>query len=177
MRSDHAPDPQAQAGAALGRRKSGLREKTEDYGWIVQAMADCDVAAKHKLDTLHFLIIPVTATGVSLPGWSPTAIGAVGDAVTLLHSSDTMIGLRNRALALYQKPLTFAVSDPRTKTVYKWKPSGRRDHLTTPRFRLARAHARIRVPGPGQGDRMGPHDQSHQGNLLLDQSADSRRAP
>ena len=31
--------------------------------------------------------------------------------------------LRNRALALYQKPLTFAVSDPATHTVYKWKPA------------------------------------------------------
>ena len=34
-----------------------------------------------------------------------------------------MIGLRNGALALYRKPLTFAVSDPATNTVYKWKPA------------------------------------------------------
>jgi hypothetical protein len=26
-------------------------------------------------------------------------------------------------LAVYQKPLTFLVSDPATKTVYKWKPA------------------------------------------------------
>jgi hypothetical protein len=34
-----------------------------------------------------------------------------------------MIGLRNGALALYQKPLAFAISDPATNTVYKWKPA------------------------------------------------------
>ena len=65
LRSEQAPDPQAQAGAAPGAANPG-GEKADDYGWIVQAMADCDVAAKHKLDTLHFLIIPVTSTAVSL---------------------------------------------------------------------------------------------------------------
>ena len=130
LRGDQAADPQAQAGAAPGA-SNPAGGKEDDYGWVVQAMADCDVQAKHKLDTLYFLIIPVTTTGVSLPGWSPTTIGAVGDAVSLLHSSDTVIGLRNRALALYQKPLTFAVSDPRTKTVYKWKPAVGVTTLTT----------------------------------------------
>ncbi len=38
-----------------------------------------------------------------------------------LSSTDTLIGLRNRVLTLYQKPVTFAVSDPATNTVYKWK--------------------------------------------------------
>jgi hypothetical protein len=131
LRSDQAPDPQAQAGAAPGAANPG-GEKTDDYGWIVQAMADCDVAAKHKLDTLHFLIIPVTTTAVALPGWSPRPIGDIGDAITLLQSTDTVIGLRNRALALYQKPLTFAISDPSTKAVYKWKPSVGVAPLTTP---------------------------------------------
>jgi hypothetical protein len=32
-----------------------------------------------------------------------------------------MIGLRNAALTLYQKPLAFAISDPTKGTVYKWK--------------------------------------------------------
>ncbi len=76
LRSDHGADPQAQAGAGSAASNPAA-DKTEDYGWVVQAMADCDVLAKHKLDTLYFLIIPVTATGVSLPGWTPTTIGAV----------------------------------------------------------------------------------------------------
>jgi hypothetical protein len=98
-------------------------DNTADYGWIVQAMAECDAEAKQKLDTLHFLIVPVTRTGLSLPGWSPSPIGNVGSSAKLLSSADALIGLRNRALALYQKPLTFLVSDPATKTVYKWKPA------------------------------------------------------
>ena len=94
-----------------------------DYGWIVKAMAECEEEAKQKTDTLHFLIVPVTTTGMSLPGWSVDPISAIGDSASLLSSTDTMIGLRNRVLVLYQKPLAFAVSDPATSTVYKWKPA------------------------------------------------------
>jgi hypothetical protein len=92
-----------------------------DYGWIVKAMAECEEEAKQKLDTMHFLIVPVTATGQTVAGFSPSPISNVGKAAVLLSSTDTLIGLRNRVLALYQKPVTFAVSDPATQTVYKWK--------------------------------------------------------
>jgi len=92
-----------------------------DYGWIVKAMAECEEEAKQKLDTLHFLIVPVSATGLTLPGWSVTPITQIGNSALLLSSTDTLIGLRNRVLVLYQKPMTFAVSDPATKIVYKWK--------------------------------------------------------
>jgi hypothetical protein len=96
---------------------------TDDYGWIVKAMAECEEEAKQKSDVLHFLVVPVAATGVSLPGWSPNPIADIGSSGKLLSSSDALIGLRNRALALYQKPLTFVVSDAKTQTVYKWKPA------------------------------------------------------
>lgn len=92
-----------------------------DYGWIVKAMAECEEEAKQKADTMHFLIVPVTATGLSLPGFSAEPITQIGNAALLLSSTDTLIGLRNRVFALYPKPLTFAVTDPTTKTVYKWK--------------------------------------------------------
>jgi hypothetical protein len=94
-----------------------------DYGWLITAMAECEAEAKHEANAVRFLIVPVTATGMSLPGWSPGVIGSIGDAITLLHSTDALIGLQNRALALYPKPVTFALSDPTTKTVYKWKPA------------------------------------------------------
>src|SRR4029434_4935156 len=89
----------------------------------VTAMAECEEEAKLKLDTMHFLIVPLTPTGMSLPGWTPKPISAVGDSAVLLTSSDALIGLRNRVLVLYEKPITFAVSDPATNTVYKWKPA------------------------------------------------------
>lgn len=155
LRGDRAQAPQTQAGAAPGTSDPG-GEKTEDYGWVVQAMADCDVAAKHKLDTLYFLIIPVTATSVSLPGWSPRAIGEIGNAATLLHSSDTVIGLRNRALALYQKPLIFAVSDPKSKTVYKWKPSVGVASLTTSDTNLPALTLGFEIPDMGKEIEWGP---------------------
>ena len=34
-----------------------------------------------------------------------------------------MIGLRNGSLAIYRTPLVFAVSDPATSTVFRWKPA------------------------------------------------------
>jgi hypothetical protein len=115
----HTAAPGAQpppAGGSAGDDKA-------EYGWIVSAMAECEEEAKQKLDTLHFLIVPVTATGHPLPGWSPSPISDVGNAAKLLSSTDALIGLRNGALALYQKPVTFVISDPASKTIYKWKPA------------------------------------------------------
>jgi hypothetical protein len=94
-------------------------EDTAEYGWIVKAAAECEEEAKQKLETLHFLIVPVTATGPSLP----VSVFDVGSSAKLLTSADALMGLRNGALALYQKPLTFVISDPASKTVYKWKPA------------------------------------------------------
>jgi hypothetical protein len=111
-----------QAGLAPGAANPAS-DAAKDYGWVVAAMAECDEEAKQKLDSLHFLIIPVIGTGMSLPGWSPVPISDVGDSATLLNSTDAMIGLRNSALVLYQKPLAFAISDPAKGTVYKWKPA------------------------------------------------------
>jgi hypothetical protein len=98
-------------------------EKAEDYGWIVQAMAECDAEAKQRLDKLHFLIVPLAPTGMSLPGWSPQPISDVGRSGKLLSSGDALVGLRNHALGIYQKPVTFLISDLESGTVYKWKPA------------------------------------------------------
>jgi hypothetical protein len=95
----------------------------DDYGWLVQAMAECDVYAKQNADTLYFLIIPLARSGAFVVGWDPVAMGRIGPSVTLVSSSDALIGLRNGVFVLYRKPFTFAVKDATTQTVYKWKPS------------------------------------------------------
>jgi hypothetical protein len=118
----HGESPGAPSTLAPSAEAPGTDTKS-DYSWLITAMAECEAQAKHAGDAMHFLIVPVAPTGVSLPGWSPDVIGSIGDAITLLHSTDILIGLRNGALALYPKPVTFALSDPATKTVYKWKPS------------------------------------------------------
>ena len=41
----------------------------EDYGLLVQAMADCEEEAKLKPEIMYFLIVPVATTGVAVPGW------------------------------------------------------------------------------------------------------------
>jgi hypothetical protein len=106
---------------ATSNSASTPADSAKDYGWIVKAMAECEEEAKQKADTLNFLIIPVIRTAVSLPGWVPNPISDVGASATLLNSGDAMIGLRNGAMVLYQKPMAFAISDAATNTVYKWK--------------------------------------------------------
>jgi hypothetical protein len=101
--SAESPAPRSPFGADPAAGSKG------DYGWLITAMAECEAEAKHGADAVRFLIVPVTATGVSLPGWSPGVIGTIGDAIALLHSTDTLIGLRNGALALYPKAVTFAI--------------------------------------------------------------------
>ena len=91
---------EARPSRRAGRPQATIAAKA-DYGWLItSAMAECEAEAKVQAD-MRFPIVPVTATGISLPGWSPPVIGTTGDAVTLLHSTDTLVGLRNGALALY----------------------------------------------------------------------------
>ncbi|HEY7243757.1 MAG TPA: hypothetical protein VH678_07725 [Xanthobacteraceae bacterium] len=98
-------------------------KKADDYDWLIQAMAECDAEAKKKLDKIRFLIVPLAPGGTSLPGWSPQPIGDVGRAGKLVSSEDALVGLRNHALRIYQKPVTFVISDSATGTVYKWRPA------------------------------------------------------
>jgi hypothetical protein len=112
----------ATQGDSSPRAEGGTSGEVE-YGWLVQAMEGCDEQAKKNTDSLHFLIVPMTPTGLPTPGWSPDPISEIGRSAKLLSSSDALKGLRRHALALYQKPLTFQVEDPKTRTVYKWKPS------------------------------------------------------
>jgi hypothetical protein len=95
----------------------------EAFGWIAQAMADCDVAAKRSEDVLHFLIVPVQPSAAPVPGWRPGTIGNLGNVAVLMASADMLVGLRNGALELYPEPITFVVKDPDTSTIYKWKPA------------------------------------------------------
>jgi hypothetical protein len=116
-------EPQSPAATLAPTAPEAPADAKSDYGWLMTAMAQCEAEAKVQAEIMRFLIVPVTATGISLPGWSPPVIGSVGDAVTLLHSTDTLIGLKNGVLALYPKPVTFALSEPASRTVYKWKPA------------------------------------------------------
>jgi hypothetical protein len=106
-------------------------EAADDYGWIVKAMAECEVIAKQQLEVLRFLILPLMPTGKIVTGWTPRTMGMVGDSIALVSATDALLGLRNGVLALYPKEVTFAVKDPKTGTVYKWKPAIGVSELTT----------------------------------------------
>ena len=67
-----------------------------------------------------------------------------------------MIGLRNRVLALYQKPLIFAVSDPNSKTAQKWKPSVGVAPLTTKDTDQPALTLGFEIPDTGKPIEWGP---------------------
>src|SRR5262245_19458150 len=127
-----------------------------DYGWIVKAMAECEEEAKVKLDTMHFLIVPAAPSGTPLPGWSPDPISTVGNSAVLLTASDTLKGLRDRAFVLYEKPIAFAISDPTTKTVYKWKPATGVTALKTSQTDQASLMLGFEIPEVGTEIQWGP---------------------
>jgi hypothetical protein len=95
----------------------------DNYGWVVQAMADCDVYAKQYSEILYFLIIPLALSGHRVAGWDPTEMGRIGTSAVLISSNDAMLGLRNGTFMIYRKPFTFAVRDATTQTIFKWKPT------------------------------------------------------
>jgi hypothetical protein len=111
---------EAPGGIATPEQKA---EGGEQYGWLVKAMAECEEEAKRTTDKVYFLIAPVTRTATNAAGWEPGRIGMVGDSIELLPSTNAVIGLRNGSLAIYRTPLAFAVSDPATSTVFRWKPA------------------------------------------------------
>jgi len=152
--NDAAQSPPPAAGSSTAVDPS--TDSGGDYGWIVKAMAECDEEAKIRLDTMYFLIVPVTPTGTILPGWSPSPISTVGSSAALLTSTDTLIGLRNRVLALYQKPMAFAVSDPATNTVYKWKPAVGVTALKTRESGLASLTLGFEIPDLAKEIEWGP---------------------
>jgi hypothetical protein len=73
----------------------------------------------------------MTTTGISVPGWSAKPLSQVGASGALLSSTDALFGLRNHVLVLYDRPIAFAVSDPTTDTVFKWKPAAGLSSLKT----------------------------------------------
>jgi len=125
-------------------------EAPEAYGWIAQAMADCEVLAKQNADTLYFLIVPTKQSATPAPGWNPVTIGNLGRAATLLASADALVGLRNSSLELYRDPLTFAVKDPGTNTTYKWKPANGVSELKSREIKAASLTLGIELDNSGQ---------------------------
>ena len=75
-------------------------EAPEAYGWIAQAMADCEVLAKQNSGTLYFLIVPTKQSASPAPGWSPVTIGNLGQTAALLASADALVGLRNLGVVI-----------------------------------------------------------------------------
>jgi hypothetical protein len=149
---------------ATSNSASTPADSAKDYGWLVKAMAECEEEAKQKADTLSFLIIPITSTGMSLPGWSPTPISDIGTSATLLTSGDAMIGLRNGAMMLYPKPMAFAISDPATNTVYKWKQASGVTVLKTKDVNAGGFKLGFEIPEVGKEIEWGPVINLDKGN-------------
>jgi hypothetical protein len=154
LRAKEAPQVATQSPPA--GTASAPADSASDYGWLVQAMADCEEEGKRLPDTLSFLIVPLSKTDTVLPGWAPVPIGTAGNSVVLLASTDALIGLRNGAFALYAKPLAFTVSDQASSTVYKWKPAVGVSALKTRVAGLENLKLGFEIPDVAEGIEWGP---------------------
>ena len=145
------------AGRAGNTSSDPAADTTEGYGWIVQAMAECDEEAKLRTDTMHFLIVPVTSTGMSLPGWSPSPITSVGAAVLLLNSKRRL----DRSAQPSAGALSATADLRHFRSGERYHPQmeagGRRDRPQDARHRLGHPQAGPRdfptLPGRSHGDR------------------------
>jgi hypothetical protein len=91
------------------------------FGWIARATAECDAEAARNPDTLYFIVIPVVATDGNVQAWLAKANGMVAQTLVLLGSKTTIEGLRAGSLRLDGRAFEFAVLDPGSADVYKWK--------------------------------------------------------
>jgi hypothetical protein len=95
----------------------------EDFEWIERAKANCDSEAGKHLDALYFLVLPLAATDSNTERWSQLSLGQIGTTVTLLRSSDALVGLREGSLILYQGQFVFSILEPSSNVSYRWKPA------------------------------------------------------
>jgi hypothetical protein len=93
------------------------------FGWIGRATAECEAEAARNADTLYFIVIPVVATDGNLQAWVAKANGMVAQRLVLLGSKNTIEGLRAGSLRLDARAFEFAIRDPGSANVYKWKPA------------------------------------------------------
>jgi hypothetical protein len=93
--------------------------KTDEYGWIAQAMNACKADAARAPDSLHFLVLPLTRTKNDDMRWAtkPTAAAANAE---LLNLNDTVDGLRRGDLQLYPGEYVFRITSLPADVTYKW---------------------------------------------------------
>jgi hypothetical protein len=95
----------------------------QNFGWIEQAIAQCEAEAARSADTLYFLVIPVVAIDGNQQAWLAKSNGTVGASVLLLGSQDTLDGLRAGSLGLVRRSFNFAILEPSATRVYQWRPA------------------------------------------------------
>jgi hypothetical protein len=115
----------------LGNAEPGVIATDADFGWLTDAMKDCDTDAANAPSTLHFLVIPLAAASADDPQWRNKSLDDVGNAV-LLPSNDAIAALKMSALRISNVRYVFRVRDDSTKVIYKWSPSTGVKRLSAP---------------------------------------------
>src|SRR5262249_30038660 len=84
-----------------------------DFTWLTAAMDQCDTDAAKALDTLHFLVVPMTAKSDEEEDWKAKSLNDIGNAI-LLKQSDTLDGLKSGSLRLSREQYEFNMRDETT---------------------------------------------------------------
>ena len=95
----------------------------QNFGWIGQAITQCEAEAARNPDALYFLVIPLLATGGDQQAWAPKSNGTVGGSILLLGLRDTLEALNAGSLRLAPQAFNFSILEPSAARVYKWKPA------------------------------------------------------
>jgi hypothetical protein len=104
---------------------------SDDFTWLTTAMKDCDTDAANALTTLHFLVIPLTASQDDAAQWRSKSINNVGNAL-LLPSDDVLKALMGGNLSISKQQYVFSIRDEDTSAVYKWTASSGVKRFSTP---------------------------------------------
>jgi len=104
---------------------------SDDVTWLTTAMKDCDTDATNALTTLHFLVIPLSASPTDAAQWRNKSINNVGNAL-LLPSDDVLKALMGGSLSISQQQYVFSIRDEDTNAVYKWNASSGVKRFSTP---------------------------------------------
>jgi hypothetical protein len=117
-------------------------ETKDDYNWIAEGMQNCRQEAGKRPDSLHFMVVPLTAVNKEDVRWATRSTASAANA-ELLGLNDTLDGLRKGDLNLYSGEYAFTITSIPGDVTYKWASANGPSRFSTdeaeqiPAFRIA----------------------------------------
>jgi len=105
-------------------------EPEDNYSWIAEGMQTCRQQAGDRPDSLHFMVVPLTAVNKEDVRWATRSTASAANA-ELLSLNDTLDGLRRGDLNLYWGEYAFAITSVPGDVTYRWASASGPSRLST----------------------------------------------